>query len=63
MKEFESALAAAFGVDPAEVPGLAIDRLDGRSATGSGPASLCCYTRVAEQPVLGAVSTAWPKSR
>jgi hypothetical protein len=51
MKEFESALAAAFEVGPAGVPGLAIDRLDGRQSTGSDPARLC-YTWVAE-PVLG----------
>ncbi|HET6706697.1 hypothetical protein [Amycolatopsis sp.] len=55
MKEFESALAAAFEVGPATVPGLAIDRLDGRSAGESGQVPLCCYTWVAE-PVRGSVS-------
>jgi hypothetical protein len=55
MKEFESALAAAFEVGPAGVSGLAIDQLDGRLATGSGQVPLCCYTWVAE-PVLGSVS-------
>lgn len=30
VQEFENALAAAFGVGPAEPPGLAIDQLDGR---------------------------------
>ncbi|MEV4055319.1 hypothetical protein AB0J55_29300 [Amycolatopsis sp. NPDC049688] len=53
MKEFENALAAAFGARPAEVPGLAIDQLDGR-APGSGAAPLC-YTWAAE-PVRGSVS-------
>ncbi|MEU4250651.1 hypothetical protein AB0F15_24915 [Amycolatopsis sp. NPDC026612] len=51
MKEFESALAAAFEVGPAAVPGLAIDRLDGRP-TGSGPAPWC-YTWVAEPAQAG----------
>jgi hypothetical protein len=55
VQEFESALAAAFEVGPAAVPGLAIDRLDGRPSTGAGPVPLCCYTWVAE-PVLGSVS-------
>ncbi|MEU7785745.1 MULTISPECIES: hypothetical protein [unclassified Amycolatopsis] len=53
MKEFESALAAGFDVVPAEVPGLAIDRLDGGQSTGS-PARLC-YTWVAD-PVRPSVS-------
>ncbi len=55
MKEFESGLAAAFEVAPAAVPGLAIDQLDGRVNTGSGPVPYCCYTWVAE-PVLWSVS-------
>ncbi|MEU4523597.1 hypothetical protein AB0F52_33390 [Amycolatopsis sp. NPDC024027] len=54
MKNFESALAAAFEVDPAAVPGLTIDQLDGRQPTGSGPAPLC-YTWVAD-PVRPSVS-------
>ncbi len=53
VKEFESALAAGFDVVPAEVPGLAIDRLDGGQSTGS-PARLC-YTWVAD-PVRPSVS-------
>jgi hypothetical protein len=54
MKEFESALAAAFEAGPAAVPGLAIDQLDGRSGTGAGPVPIC-YTWVAD-PVRPSVS-------
>ncbi|WP_206796633.1 hypothetical protein [Amycolatopsis sp. MtRt-6] len=41
--EFASALAAAFEVGPAEVPGLAIDRLDGRTIA-AGPVPACGHT-------------------
>jgi hypothetical protein len=54
MKEFESALAAAFGVGAADVPALAIDRLDGRAGTGAGPVPIC-YTWSAD-PVRPSVS-------
>ncbi|MBE1492985.1 hypothetical protein H4696_000085 [Amycolatopsis lexingtonensis] len=53
MKEFESALAAAFDVVPAEATGLAIDRLDGSRSTGSQ--ARLCYTWVAD-PVRPSVS-------
>jgi hypothetical protein len=56
MKEFESALAAAFEVGPAGVPGLAIDQLDGRQSTGSGQVPLCCYTWVAEPVSVAAAA-------
>ncbi|EOD70385.1 hypothetical protein [Amycolatopsis vancoresmycina] len=74
MKEFENALAAAFGVGPAETPGLAIDQLDGTlSGTAAVRASTCvtradadpvrgcggvCYCRV--EPVLATVTRAEP---
>jgi len=35
VNEFESALAAAFGTGPAEVPGLSVVPLDGRATAGT----------------------------
>lgn len=54
MNEFKNALGAEFGVEPVEVPGLAIDQLDGRSIPGSAEvkASICR----AERAVLPSVS-------
>ncbi|MGW4057931.1 hypothetical protein ACWEGE_06610 [Amycolatopsis sp. NPDC004747] len=47
MQEFENALAAAFGVGPAEPPGLAIDQLDGRRVADGGAdvRASTCVTR------------------
>ncbi|WP_410573493.1 hypothetical protein [Amycolatopsis sp. cmx-4-61] len=59
MKEFESALAAAFDVRPAELPALAIDQLDGRLPAGA-PTGLCtgCATRA--EPVAGSICRVEP---
>jgi hypothetical protein len=54
VNEFKNALGAAFGVEPVEVPELAIDQLDGWSVAGSGEVvvSICR----AEEPVRPSVS-------
>ncbi|MGW4057930.1 hypothetical protein ACWEGE_06605 [Amycolatopsis sp. NPDC004747] len=52
MRDFEKALAAAFGTGSAEPPGLAIDRLDGSIV--SAPVRLCRPHPAG--PVRGSVS-------
>ncbi|MET8849126.1 hypothetical protein [Amycolatopsis sp. NPDC004625] len=50
MKEFENALAAAFGVDRAEPPALTIDQLDGRLPGSAAVRASTCVTRAEAAP-------------
>lgn len=52
MNEFRHALTSAFGTGPAAVPGLTVDRLDGRRTAEPGAVRMCvaCFGDTSVSP-------------